>query len=271
MIQEFKDEVLDTNLQPDVEPRYTIRNNAGNVLNDNVKIELKTPVIENGTPLNKATMGNIQGDLYTQDRYNKPAIVNGVLTLDLPLTSYEADKVVKIQCSQTLTNPKININQLGDKLINGTIVANEKISLIYNGESFDIIENYPKASTVQAQGGDSDATFMTPLKVKQAMQYYNKPSNNLSIKTGTISNGSTIPKTAGYTNYIYFVSVNKASSYDGESSASQSVYPDTYIDCSVNQSTRVVSCHAGHRSKTYSSSTWTLTEGTANYIEFAWN
>lgn len=74
MIQEFKDEVLDTNLQPDVEPRYTIRDNAGNVLNDNVKIELKTPVIENGTPLNKATMGNIQGDLYTSDRYNKPVV-----------------------------------------------------------------------------------------------------------------------------------------------------------------------------------------------------
>ena len=168
--------------------------------------------------------------------------------------------------------PYININQLGVKKINGTVRYGEKISLVYNGGSFDIIENYPKSSTALAQEGVNDSTFMTPLKVKQAMKHYNKPSNNLSIKTGTISSGSKIPQTEGYTNYIYFVSVNKAAAFDTITDAEYSpVYSDTYIDCSVVQSTRVVSCHAGYRYETYSSSAWGTEEGTANYVEFAWN
>lgn len=70
MIQDIKDEVLDTSLQPDNNPRYTIKDNNGRIINDNVQIDLKTPVIQAPTPLNRATLANIQGDLYTQDRYN---------------------------------------------------------------------------------------------------------------------------------------------------------------------------------------------------------
>ena len=36
-------------------------------------------------------------------------------------------------------NPYLNINNLGTKLINGTIQAGEKYSLVYNGESWDIL------------------------------------------------------------------------------------------------------------------------------------
>ena len=51
---EFVDEVLDPSLQPDTNPRYTIKDNNGKVINDDIQIELKTPVVNNGTPLNRA-------------------------------------------------------------------------------------------------------------------------------------------------------------------------------------------------------------------------
>lgn len=48
------DEILDTSLQPDPNPRYTIRDNKGNIIHENIQIEMKTPVVQNGTALNKA-------------------------------------------------------------------------------------------------------------------------------------------------------------------------------------------------------------------------
>lgn len=50
----FVDEVLDPSLQPDTNPRYTIKDDNGKVINDDVQIELKTPVVNQGTPLNRA-------------------------------------------------------------------------------------------------------------------------------------------------------------------------------------------------------------------------
>ena len=82
MFQEFKDEVLDPSLQPDINPRYTIRDNNGKVISDDVQIEMKTPVVQNPTPLNRAAVGNIQGDLYTQDRFNSLEIKQRILEVD---------------------------------------------------------------------------------------------------------------------------------------------------------------------------------------------
>lgn len=77
MIQEIHDEILS-----DL-PKYTIRDKTGNVVTDDADIALKTPVIQEGTPINKALINNIQGDLYTQDRYNmvSPEVVGEKLDL----------------------------------------------------------------------------------------------------------------------------------------------------------------------------------------------
>lgn len=56
----IKDEILNVSAQPDVNPRYTIRDNNGNIISDNVQIELKTPVLQEGTPINKVLLENIQ-------------------------------------------------------------------------------------------------------------------------------------------------------------------------------------------------------------------
>lgn len=44
-------------------PRYTIKDNGGTTLYDNVQIDLKTQVTTAGTPLNKALFDSIQTDL----------------------------------------------------------------------------------------------------------------------------------------------------------------------------------------------------------------
>lgn len=64
MIQDIKDEILESS------PSYTIRDKNGNVTQDDADIALKTPLIQEGTPINAAMLKNIQGDLYSQDRYN---------------------------------------------------------------------------------------------------------------------------------------------------------------------------------------------------------
>ena len=81
-MMEFLDEVLDTSSQPNTNPRYTISDNAGNVINDNVQIDMKTPMVQTGTPLNKATFDNLQGDLYTVDRYNMVTFEQRILEVD---------------------------------------------------------------------------------------------------------------------------------------------------------------------------------------------
>ena len=76
MFQDIKDEVLSG------EPRYTIKNSSGNVLNDNVDISLKTPITQEGTPVNRALFRNLQGDLYTQDRYNELEMHRRMVSVD---------------------------------------------------------------------------------------------------------------------------------------------------------------------------------------------
>ena len=60
------DEELNTTGQLDQDARYTIRDNNGNVIYDNIKIDLKTPVSVEGTPINKATLEGIQNDLMSE-------------------------------------------------------------------------------------------------------------------------------------------------------------------------------------------------------------
>ena len=65
MIQEVLDEILSDS------PRYSFRDENGNLTNDDVDIILKTPIVQQGTPLNSAFFKNLQGDLYSEDRYNE--------------------------------------------------------------------------------------------------------------------------------------------------------------------------------------------------------
>jgi hypothetical protein len=128
-------------------------------LNDRIKVDFTELEIDIDDELdtesenavkNKAIakeVNTVKGALYAADRYNKPVVTgedgNYTNNLSLPLTSYEVGKIVNIEGSSyegitTFENPYLNINNLGAKQINGTIVAGEKYNLIYNGENFDI-------------------------------------------------------------------------------------------------------------------------------------
>lgn len=109
---------------------------------------------------------------------------------------------------------------------------------------------------------------MTPLKTENFL------NAKLSIKTGTVEHNATIPQTAGFAHYMYFVSVNDAflSTYSQPNASSGNTRLRVRVECSVNQSTRVVNCRIGYGSTQSSSGnpTMSYTNGTANYIEFAW-
>ena len=346
MLQDIKDEVLAG------EPLYVIEGSDGTVLQDNVKITRKTPVVEEATELNRATLANLQGDLYTQDRYNVPNIsyelmgiglVEGdiipktwvketdtkynaeeitlrssstpsetyalnkacdgdegsyfsgandisedfcrirfdepkkitkmhvnikstnymnsdyqsvkiqgskdlsswidlynvplssnmiysedvvlqnvdyykyyrifatlnynslkvaewgvveyegeiydyVFNLDLPLTSYESGKIVNIEESNfegitSFENPYININNLGAKQINGTIESGKKYTLTYNGESWDIINNY----VIGTYTGNGELTQDIILGFKPKVVIITSASGRMGFQSGNSS------------------------------------------------------------------------------------
>lgn len=83
-----------------------------------------------------------------------------IYNINLPLTSYEVGKIVNIEGVNyeditSFENTYLNINNLGAKLINGTINAGEKYNLIYNGESWDIIQATNVISGIYSGTGDS--------------------------------------------------------------------------------------------------------------------
>jgi len=96
------------------------------------------------------------------------------------------------------------------------------------------------ATQAEAEAGTSNIKYMTPLRTKEAI-------GNISIKTGELSDSAIIPQTAGYTNYMYLVSIRSITN------------PSlTTVGCRVNQSTRVVDVFGGTTSKF------------ANWYEIAW-
>ena len=132
-----------------------------------------------------------------------------------------------------------------------------------------------KATEAEAQAGTNDTKYMTPLKVKATVESGYLPSNQISIKTGTIANNGTIPKTSGYNNYLYIVTPNTASNNFTANTghSANDDYNGFRFYCSDNQSTRKVTAYT--QSYYYTNGNiqgWTNTTSlTADYYEIAWN
>ena len=60
---EIKDEILNTSGQLDNSPRYSIRDNNGAIIYDNVQLEMKTPVKQEATPINKKLFQDLYGKI----------------------------------------------------------------------------------------------------------------------------------------------------------------------------------------------------------------
>lgn len=178
--------------------------------------------------------------------------------------------------------PKYRIKDSGGNVLYDNCTIEMVTAVVTEGtdidkELFDSIQTdlnskmntISKATTAQAQTGTNDSNYMTPLKVAQAIT----ASNKLNVKTGTVSDNGTIPQTAGYNHYAYFVSMNSFQTTDITGSVTvNTAKSDLRYVCSVNQSTRKVSCGVyteyAYSSHSYSWTGWV--SGTANYIEIAW-
>jgi len=172
-----------------------------------------------------------------------------LFTGDYPVTSVDDNFQINVKPNaDTLAIGKnyLLLSGLGTaKEIEGSMTQNELATLIYNGTKFIKVDYVTEANFTENFNA------------------------NVSFKQGTVSDGSTIPQTEGFTNYLYFVSPYEAISVVAQTSTYP--YGDTSVECRVDQSTRSVVCKAGVYKATGSSSGWTKTSGTANYLEIAWN
>lgn len=154
------------------------------------------------------------------------------------VTEYRKNMTVKIIIPTLDASHRtfLNINELGYKEVVG-VTKPGYYTLVYDGTN-----------------------FVTSTELDEP-----RINKSLSIKTGTVTHNAVIPKTSGYTNYMYFVSTNYAASDD--LSCYTTTVNDFKLQCSVVQSTRTVTCGFYEND-----SNWVLmASGTANYIEIAWN
>lgn len=166
-------------------------------------------------------------------------------------TSYSTLKIYEIAINgyKNIFNEAIptylNINNLGNKIIDEKIQSGKCYTLAYE-------ENKFKSMTVRD---------MASIDRKY-----------LSIKTGTISDGAIIPQTPNYKHYMYLVSINNCEQIVQASIASSyQLNVGMGIKCSVNQSTRVVVAKIGVLLNTNSSTSISYSSATATYTEVAWN
>lgn len=113
------DEELNTSGQLDQDPRYTVRDNNGNVLFDNVKIELKTPVSVEGTDINKATLEGIQTDLMNETKLvvSEYTVTTATAVIEFDNLNFEDDgSFYEIICSgkSTYSSSAIMYLQIND-------------------------------------------------------------------------------------------------------------------------------------------------------------
>lgn len=121
----------------------------------------------------------------------------------------EWEKAENIETITSFENPYLNINNLGTKLINGTINVGEKYDLIYNGESWDIIQATNVISGIYSGTGDSvtidlgfkpRAVFVYPactVNTNYIYQYQGVASEKGNSPNIEITNTGFIAKKAG--------------------------------------------------------------------------
>lgn len=105
---EVKDEILNG------EPLYRIKDNQGNILHDNITIEMITQLIQAGTPINKVLFDSIKEDIF---EYKEP-----IYTFK-PTVSYLENYV-----------PKLNSNnESGFEITSTAYVANNAFYKLFDG------------------------------------------------------------------------------------------------------------------------------------------
>lgn len=169
MLKDIKDEILDTSSQLDGNPRYVIRDNNGNVVTDDAQIELKTPRIQEGTPLNKALFANLHGDVYTSDRYNT-LIMSDENATEIIQANIMANAWVK-----TSNNTPTYIAENGAILTSEYELSSSPLTNAFDGDS----NTYTSIKSSSASFGYIRIQFPSSRKISK-MKY--RVNSGLSVK-----------------------------------------------------------------------------------------
>lgn len=188
-------------------PLYTIRDKNGNVLNDDVDIALKTPVTQQGTPINRAFLRNLQGDLYSQDRYSltnitTEKVVGKFRSNPIPTTGWIEDTA-----SLKYHVPSVTLN--GDIVIQASSVreATYPVTNAFDGND---------STMWNSKAGTSDSTvtitFPQPIKILKfrAKVYY---SNNWYFEASNDNSTFTTLFTGSGDDVFVTVEVNPSTTY----------------------------------------------------------
>lgn len=97
--------------------------------------------------LQEITLDNPDYYIYYRFYYTFPNTAGRATLYELQVAECIQPSIIEHR--ESLENPYLNINNLGKKQINGTIHYGEKNSLVYNGQSWDILKNFVAGSYVE--------------------------------------------------------------------------------------------------------------------------
>ena len=134
-----QDEILDVSGQLDNNPRYRILDNNGAVLFDNVMLEIATPVIQEGTPINKILFDKINGALVAVSskengedfkKYIETGEYGGIKTPDILDPLYELKDLWQKEIESKINSINTSISSLNTSIssLNTRITALENAS-----------------------------------------------------------------------------------------------------------------------------------------------
>lgn len=191
---EFKDEILNTSSQIDINPRYTLRDNQSNIISDDVQIELKTPVTA-GTPLNRATFMELQNSMiqdtanlvldYTVDEDTQQL---DIINIDLHNKGiYEIFLTGKLRYS--LTKLYLQINDITTGYLNA---VNGSYSSTMNTSFYSGCQDDIGTSSKIIMMSDGVYTY----SIAHGVYFNSTGSNRLSedISSGAVANSENISK-----------------------------------------------------------------------------
>lgn len=186
---EVKDEILNG------EPLYRLVDKNGNILFDDLRIEMKTPVIQGGTPLNKV--------LFHATARN--ALVYETPSFEISETPVEKERLIPIMSSNSQDGVTLSGNDNAYKMFDG----NESDYLVISGGDFQefIINstNFLNLENINIKHSTNNASNNNNLKIKLIGVLSSGEEVTLISETSLSNNYTTITTTKKtISNYSYF-------------------------------------------------------------------
>lgn len=247
---EIVDEELNTSGQLDQDPRYTVRDNNGNVLYDNVKIELRTPVRVDGTDWNKGLYGRIYNlDIDPIGKINIHSTIKDregfllcdgslVSTLDYPDTAGIANRYLAVDTNRTFgyeyagCDYSTSTEKLYFYKVTGTLIeVFETVDMQTFTKITDYTLRYGYSPKAEYKNG---AIIITERSSSSGGSYYFAVTiNNTNFATFTVSPYSGTPV------YDYY-NKNLVLCYERNSTGNSNVYIYTISNDSTTATSRIL-------------------------------